>query len=373
MITYLRSMSRRAAVFGWLAAIAVGTAVPVVALNETKVGEQYHQELSKKYRVYKDQRVVDIGQRVSDAAGIHGVDFYAIDMGREDSANAFQIPNHVYATKTLLREFDDAGVTFILAHELGHQNGHHLAKQQKKNQTIGIGAALLGALFGVKSNSVGDYAISIAGGAMANSYSRTQETEADVFGLQVLHDLGVSYDAAAESFKKLKGKSKEDKTTNALFGSHPLLSARIDRAQSADKWLGMRQVDIFTGPVGSIAVIWPSSGDEPLPSEVQRLRRDLKDELRQGGYRLAERQAGPSDRIWTKLLRVEELDGPDSEELARVIGADYIVSAKSINKGTWTGVTVDIAGKERKAIEWDATSPSKLASKIADAARKVTR
>ncbi|MCC6484364.1 MAG: M48 family metalloprotease [Armatimonadetes bacterium] len=338
------------------------------ALNEQKLGEQYHQELQKQYRVYKDPRVTEIGRRVSDVAGIHDVEFFAIDMGRNDQPNAFQIPNHIYATKSLLKEFDDTALTFILGHELGHQNGHHLAKQVKKNQTIGIGAAILGAIIGVRPNTVGDYAINIAGGALVNQYSREQETEADTFGLEVLHDLGIPYQKAADSFKKLAGDRKEDKTMNTLFGSHPLMAKRIQNAASAGEWLGMRAVDVFDGPAGHFAVVWPHPTEGELPPDLQRLRQSVRVELSRQGIKLAVNQPSSTLPIWTRLSRLEVLEGQDIDYVASQIKADRMIAGTRIDKGRWQGVILDAGRKERQDINWDATNPARLASQIASAA-----
>lgn len=352
-------------------AITLGGAVALcppaaLALNEREVGDNYHKQLSSKYRVYRDARVTEIGKKVSEAAGVFDVDFYAIDMGKDDQPNAFQIPYHIYATKSLLEKFDDVSVTFILAHEMGHQVGHHLAKDIKKSQTVGIGAALLGAILGVGSNSLGGYAINIAGGAIVNKYSREQEQEADLFGLESIHDMGIPFDKAAESFKKLAGDRKESRTLNSLFGSHPMMKDRVERAGTADQWLFMRATDAYRSGSQTVAVVWPYMIEKPLPDKVQKLRASVKSQMPGAGYK--PQPVDTKARVWAKMHRIEQVGPDDVKDVADTLGVSkFVVVTEVTKKNVAKGVVLKPASATRSAFEWPAANAEEFFKKLREA------
>lgn len=335
-----------------VALLAFASAGPLTAASEEETGRKYHEELSKQYRVYKDARVTEIGEKVKHVTGIHDVEFFAIDMGKDDAPNAFQIPNHIYATKSLLKDFDDISLTFIMGHEMGHQAGHHLAKQNKKNQQTGLLAVLVGTIFGVRPNTAGDIAINIAGGAMVNSYSRGQENEADLFGLNVIHDLGIPFKKAAEAFQKLGGGRSENSTLNALFGSHPMMKDRIERTGSADEWLQQRPVDVYESSGRDIAVIWKHPGEDPIDQNTAKLRQEVRLEMQRRGYRPA---ADTQTKIWTMLSRVESLDAAGLAKVSNELGAKWLMTSTNLKFGKdneWEGTAIDGHGGTRVKIKW---------------------
>ena len=334
-------------------------ATPAAAFDEREYGRRFHQELSKKYRVYEDPRLSEIGRRVLEVAHVSDVKFYALDMGKDEQLNAFQVPGHIYATKSLLKEFDDISLTFIMGHELGHESGRHLTRQVRRNQSAGVAAVLLGAIFGVKSNTFGDYAINLAGLAYVNQYSREQEREADLFGLNVLHDLGIPFEKAAEAFRKLGGNRSESRTLNAIFGSHPTMRDRIQRTGSADQWLAMRAVDIYEGNGQSIAVLWRYTGDDPLSENERKLRAELRREMTARGY---EHRDPGSPPIWTALSRAEKLDAAGLRRVGDVLGVRWLMIQSGLDaKRGWTGQAVGLERMVRVPVAWKFRQPAEIA------------
>lgn len=335
------------------------------AIDERKIGDDYAKQLAKQYKVYEDPRVTEIGNKISEVAGITGMHFYAIDEGKQDQPNAFQIPYHIYATKSLLKLMDNTSLSFILGHEMGHQMYHHLAKQMQHDQNTSIFAAILGAVVGIRPNTAGDFALQIAGGALINKYSRKQEGQADVFGLEVIHDLGIPFTTAAASFKKL-GADHQSRFMNSLFGNHPMMKDRISKADTANKWLFMRPTDVFKSPNGNVAVVWPFVGEGTPTEQVRSLRAGLRDAMELRGYTLSE----PSQylRIWAKLHMIYELPPDVVSNVAHDLGAQWLVDAEDVSSGNDVhGYVFDIRNGTRVEAKWTPRDGAQLGSLIQQA------
>jgi beta-barrel assembly-enhancing protease len=95
-----------------------------------------------------------------------------------------------------------------MAHEISHVVMQHSARdagKQQTTQTLGVlGAIIAGAVLG---NGIGGQlasgAIQLGAGAISMSYSRADESEADLLGAQIMYDAGYNPYSMAEFFQKL--------------------------------------------------------------------------------------------------------------------------------------------------------------------------
>ena len=99
--------------------------------------------------------------------------------------NAFAVPGgYIYVTRGLLAlANNEAEVSGVLAHEIGHIAARHSAERYSKGVLLSIPAVLLGVVTG--SQEVANLAGS-AGAAYLQSYSRDQEYQADLLGVRYL-------------------------------------------------------------------------------------------------------------------------------------------------------------------------------------------
>lgn len=164
------------------------------------------------------------------------VRFHIID---DTALNAFVAGGqHVFVTTGLLRKAaTPLQVMGVLAHELGHVAGGHLARMQGAARDASyqaLAAALLGVAVGVLTRSgQAAAAIGVGGQQIVEtsllSYSRAQENAADQAGMSFLDRSGLSARGLLEFLEVIEDQellvaSRRD----AYASTHPLTRERID-------------------------------------------------------------------------------------------------------------------------------------------------
>ncbi len=139
----------------------------------------------------------------------------AIRMVVDDSINAFatQGNNIYFHTGLLLRAQNSNEVIGVMAHEIGHIAGGHVvmvASDMAAPNAISLLATILGLAVGVASgNPEAGMAVMMGGQRAAIgsflSFSRSQESRADQYGIKVLNDSHQSTKGLHDFFERLKG------------------------------------------------------------------------------------------------------------------------------------------------------------------------
>lgn len=149
----------------------------------------------------------------------------------DDAPNAFALPGGLVAvTQGLLEMVDtEIGLAFVLAHELGHHQNRHALK--RLGRTLVTRAALTLAS-GAGDLSVLDNGLTLAGLA----HTRDQESEADEFGLDLVHRVYGTTAGAFEFFEQVHAISGDGSRFASMLHSHPLTEDRIKdmRARAAE-------------------------------------------------------------------------------------------------------------------------------------------
>jgi len=143
-----------------------------------------------------------------------------IDDPKINAANAgggeFQI------TTGLLAKANDEHLRGVLAHEIAHDDLGHVARAQTLGTGLNIGVILLEQLF------PGSSAVTpIAGALIANSYSRSEELEADRHGVEILRRAGYSKEVMIDTLTWLLQTSGGD-SGGGFLSTHPGIEDRID-------------------------------------------------------------------------------------------------------------------------------------------------
>ncbi len=166
-----------------------------------------------------DNYLNDLGQRLS--AHAPGYKFpYTYKAVNDRAINAFALPGGpVYINRGLIEAADDeAQLAGVIAHETSHVALRHGTNQASKASAAQLPLSILGGLLG--SNSTGAALAQLGAGFTVNSillkYSRTDETQADIMGTQILYDSGYDPRAMAQFFEKLQAAKQGQEPSRIL-------------------------------------------------------------------------------------------------------------------------------------------------------------
>jgi len=145
--------------------------------------------------------------------------------------NAWCMPGGKIAFYTGIIEqlqLDDDQIAMIMGHEMAHALREHarerLAKTQATNAVISLGSALLGL------GQLGNIAADLGGQLLTLKFSRDDESEADLVGLEIAARAGYRPEASVELWQKML--SANNGRGPEFLSTHPSGSNRIHELES---------------------------------------------------------------------------------------------------------------------------------------------
>ena len=180
----------------------------------------------------------DISKPLIQAAGLDPANVKVVLL-QDDEINAFVAGGQVvYIHSGLLTAADNANqLQAVIAHELGHVAGGHVIRMGEGVKAA-TGITILSLVLGAAAIAAGageaGMGIIMAGQQAAqgsfNSFTRAQESSADLAGAAYLSKAGYSGKGSLEFFKKLQNQEYRLAVyaTNSYDRTHPLSSERID-------------------------------------------------------------------------------------------------------------------------------------------------
>lgn len=206
--------------------------------EEIKLGKEADVEITQQYGLYNDAKLatyVDkIGQDVLSKSDLRKegakAEFqntpFTFRLLDSPVVNAFALPGgYVYITRGLLAHINnEAQLAVVIGHEIGHVAGRHHSKralQQKAGQVALMGGAVLGEqLLGIPGQDIAQLG-SQASALLFLSYSRDDETESDVVGVEYAAKDGYKASEASEFFVSLKRIGEQYGKIPSHLSSHP--------------------------------------------------------------------------------------------------------------------------------------------------------
>jgi beta-barrel assembly-enhancing protease len=185
-----------------------------------------------------DQYLNNLGRKLAQHAP--GYKFpYQYKCVNDMAINAFALPGgFIYINRGTIEAADtEAQLAGVMAHETSHAALRHGTNQATKAELTSVPFAILGGM--VEGSSAAGLLAQLATSFSLNSillkYSRTDESEADIMGTQILYDSGYDPRAMAQFFEKLGAETK-GKQPAQFFSDHPNPGNRIERVdQEVDK------------------------------------------------------------------------------------------------------------------------------------------
>ncbi|MEC7679999.1 MAG: M48 family metallopeptidase [Planctomycetota bacterium] len=243
-----KSQSRRSAGLGF--GLLLGTAIVLVLVYfgiraganrvtqslpvtlDVELGKAAYSSMPKEGAEISDPDVVQpisaIVERLAEHAKIDGLEFelHVID---SPTVNAYCLPGGTMVVYTgLITAAEAPGqLAAVISHEMAHATLRH--GLSRISQTLGLSAAV--------SLIIGDTAGVLAAAeeffrsASINSYSRQQETDADLEGVRMLHEAGIDPSGMPSLFELLKHEHGEVPEALVWISTHPDHASRIEETQ----------------------------------------------------------------------------------------------------------------------------------------------
>lgn len=195
---------------GMLAALLVACATSPTGRSQfilipesdmAQMGTQAFQQIKQEQKVSGDRRLRRYVQCVTDAItaeleGPHASTEWEVRLFEDDSANAFALPGGKIGVHTGMLDVahNQHQLAAVIGHEVGHVMARHGAERVSQQFAAGTALQLVGSYVGDESSNSSKTAMALLGlGAQVGvllPYSRLQESEADVIGLDLMARAG---------------------------------------------------------------------------------------------------------------------------------------------------------------------------------------
>ncbi len=162
--------------------------------------------------------------------------FHVID---QPGINAFALPGGaIYINLGTVQAADnESELAGVLAHEIAHVIQRHGTRAASKQMAAQVPLALLAGVLGKStSGQAPDMGISFGVGSYFLRNSRQSESEADLFGADIMYDAGFDPHGLIEFFTKLQSQNEDqagqggniDDDFGEFFGDHPDPGNRVE-------------------------------------------------------------------------------------------------------------------------------------------------
>jgi predicted Zn-dependent protease len=226
----------------------------VSSAQELSVGQQQYkpsqQSQGGAYTIDPSlNRYVDnIGQTLAKLSGQPNLPYEFIVLNN-DVPNAWALPGGKIAINRglLILLEDEAQLAAVLGHEVVHAAARHGASQMSQGMLLQLGTQVLDQASG---NSAYSQIAGIGASAIQARYGRSQELEADHYGINYMVEAGYNPHAAVElqqTFLRLSRDSSQGNWLNNLFASHPPSAERVqkNKARAALLPKGKRNTEAY--------------------------------------------------------------------------------------------------------------------------------
>ena len=145
--------------------------------------------------------------------------------------NAFCMPGGKIAFYTGILEnlqLTDDEVAMIMGHEMAHALREHAREQVAKTQATGLGLSTLSSLLGL--GQLGDVAANLGTQLLSLRFSRDDETEADLVGLELAARSSYRPQASVTLWQKMSAQDRQ--SSLSFLSTHPSGKDRIQKLQA---------------------------------------------------------------------------------------------------------------------------------------------
>lgn len=156
---------------------------------------------------------------------------WEVNLIESDEVNAFCMPGGKIAFYTGILDklkLDDDEAAMIMGHEMAHALREHARERLAKTQATGLGLSVLSSLLGL--GQLGDVAASLGTQLLSLRFSREDETEADLVGLELAARSAYKPQASVSLWQKMS--AQNGKGGLSFLSTHPSGPERIQELQA---------------------------------------------------------------------------------------------------------------------------------------------
>src|SRR5580658_9737049 len=203
--------------------------------KEIAIGKQLAQQVERQAKLIDDPVISEYVNRVGQNL-VRNSDAkvpFTIKVIDTEEVNAFALPGGFFFVNSglILKADTEAELAGVMAHEIGHVAARHGTRQATRGelaQLATIPLIFMGGWTGYGIRQAASVAIPIS----FLSFSRAQEAEADLLGLEYMYKSGYDPEAFVDFFEKIQSLEKKKPGTMAkVFSTHPMTDDRIVTAQ----------------------------------------------------------------------------------------------------------------------------------------------
>lgn len=199
------------------------------------MGAQLAEQVKQQEKVLQDaqiqQYIDEIGARLIAAAPRQDVTYQFEVIDAPDTVNAFALPGgYLYVYTGLLKLCEnEAELASVMAHEIAHVAAHHHGESFTRQYGVQILSDLV---LGDNPHTAARVAADLLGTGVMMRYSRDNEREADMLGMNMLVRAGYNPDGMVTFMRKLVAADQQSGGRGlAIFASHPPSQERLQSLQ----------------------------------------------------------------------------------------------------------------------------------------------
>ena len=153
---------------------------------------------------------------------------WAVALIRSNDVNAFCMPGGKIAFFTGIidkLQLSDDEIAMVMGHEMAHALREHSREQLAKNSATNLGISLGATLLGL--GDLGSYAARLGGQLLSLRFSRDDESDADLVGLEIAARAGFNPNASVALWEKMGNVTGSNTNGLSFLSTHPSGPQRI--------------------------------------------------------------------------------------------------------------------------------------------------
>jgi predicted Zn-dependent protease len=203
--------------------------------KEIMLGRELSDDVEKNAKLFRDPQIEEYVNRLAQNL-VRNSDAkvpFTVKIIDSDEVNAFALPGGFFYINTgLLQAVDsEAELAGVMAHEIAHVAARHATKRATKQEIWNLASIPLVFVGGPAGMAVRQF-VGVAVPMSFLKFSRDNEREADLLGMEYQYAAGYDPAAVVNFFEKLQAKEKKKQSFIArAFSTHPMNADRMKRCE----------------------------------------------------------------------------------------------------------------------------------------------